>query len=101
MLECALQRLTQVLPAKHKLIQSKYKEKILKKILFQNYLDIFQETKVTNTTSTPSVEDSKVPNPLDPLKDLEKKSLVNTVISRPGNSRYILHKELSDLSMQF
>ena len=56
---------------------------------------------MTNTTSTPSVEDEKVPNSLDPLKDLEETSLVNTVIHRPGNTRYILHKELSDLSIQF
>ena len=55
---------------------------------------------MTNTTSTPSVEDAKVPNPLDTLKDLEETSLVNTVISRPGTSRYILYKDLSDLSIQ-
>ena len=48
---------------------------------------------MTNKTSISSVEDATVPNPLDPLKYLKETSLVNTVISRPGNSRYILYKE--------
>ena len=101
MLKCALKRLTQVLLAKHKLHTIKVQREHLKFVLFRNYLNIFQATEVTEPTSTPSVEDAKVPNHLDPLKDLKETSLVNTVISRPGNSRYILHKELSDLSMQF
>ena len=56
---------------------------------------------MTNATSIPSVENAEVPNPLDPLKNLEETSLFKTVIYRPGKPGYILHKELSDISMQF